>query len=218
MEHISILITIIISTGLFGGIVNYFRNNLKEDFNTFRLLRSVALGLAASILVPLLLKMISSNLLETSKTDAHDYFVIAGLCVISAIFATNFIDSIGKNILKQIGDVKDDLENVKSDVDASTNEPEIRVTKEVTEKDSLNENEKQILCAIYASKYTYRSITGISKELGENKEIVRSNLYKLVENNLVIVVKRKNEIRWKISEKGIELAANFFNNESSIST
>jgi len=50
--------------------------------------------------------MISSNLLESSKNDLHDYFVITGFCIISAIFATNFIDSIAKKVMNQIRGVK----------------------------------------------------------------------------------------------------------------
>lgn len=215
MDHICILILIIVFSGVFGGIVNFFRNYMKEDSTIFNILKSITFGLAASILVPLLLKMISSNLLESSKTDLHDYFVITGFCIISAIFATNFIDSIAKKVLNQIGSVKDDLENAKSDLDASTTEPDIQIGTDLVDKTPIEAEESEILFAIYTSKYTYRSITGLSKELRDDKETIKDILKKLVEKKLVIEAERKSGIRWKLSDKGSELVANLDYDESS---
>lgn len=216
MDHICILILIIVFSGVFGGIVNFFRNNMKEDFNIFNILKAITFGLAASLLVPLLLKMISSNLLELSKTDQHNYFVITGFCIISAIFATNFIDSIAKKVLNQIGSVKDDLENVKSDLDPLTTETDIQIGTDLVDKNPIEHEESEILIAIFDSKYTHRSISGLFKELKYEKETIKDILKKLVEKNLIIEVQRKSGIRWKLSEKGSELSANLEYDESSI--
>lgn len=216
MDHICILILIIVFSGVFGGIVNFFRNNMKEDFSIFKILKSITFGLAASLLVPLLLKMISSNLLESSKNDLQDYFVITGFCIVSAIFATNFIDSIAKKVLNEIGSVKDNFENVKLDVDELTTEPDIQIVTDLVNKIPIEDEEKEILFAISNSKYTYRSISGLFKELRYEKETIKDILKKLVERNLVIEAERRSGIRWKLSDKGSELADNIEYDESSI--
>ncbi|MCG8700886.1 MAG: hypothetical protein MI922_22725 [Bacteroidales bacterium] len=119
------MIIIIAITGIFGGIVNYFRLPQTEDsFSNYIFIKSIVIGIAASSLVPLFLEMISSDLLQTSKESTIDYFIIGGFCLVSGIFSNSFIDSIGKKVLNQLDNMKHEMNSVKKEVDEVTTEAE----------------------------------------------------------------------------------------------
>lgn len=145
------IIYIIIGTGVFGGIINYYRNVYDKKFVFPEVIRPVLVGLAASALVPLFLNMISSDLLTKSEAPPSNYFVFMGFCLIASIFSGEFIDSIGKKVLNQIGEVKKEIEETNTENETS----EINELQQVSD---LNENQQKILKAFIESKYTYRSI------------------------------------------------------------
>jgi hypothetical protein len=67
--HILIVIVVILSGGLLGGIVNYFKLE-RNAFNLNRLLKSVLFGVTAALLVPVLFKLISSDLILINSIKA----------------------------------------------------------------------------------------------------------------------------------------------------
>lgn len=217
MTHNLIIILIIFLSGIFGGTINFFRVSLKEDRILFNLLKSVFTGLGASILVPLFLNMMSSDLIESSSSNPSDYYLIIGFCLISAIFSNKFIDSIGERVLNQINKVSTEVDNVKSELREATTEEELLETPESKDEYSgLNKDEIDILVKIYESKYTYRSISGITSEVYLPKEKVKELLEELAGKNLVLkILRRKNVFRWKLSEKGRKIVAEKYDDESS---
>src|SRR5438045_3868857 len=90
--HLVILIIIMLITGAFGGFLNYLHNFdtiADEEKNVVVRNKYIFLGIAAAFLIPVFLKMISSNLTSSVKND--DYLVFAGFCLIAAIFSRRFI-------------------------------------------------------------------------------------------------------------------------------
>lgn len=209
INHFWIIIIIILLSGLLGGIINYFKNYNKES-NSLKLLRSLFFGIGASFLVPLFLKMISSDLLETSKESRLDYLVIAGFCLISGIFSNNFIDSLGKKLLNQIQSLENNINDVRNDLENTTIEEEI--TEEIKFfKFELDVKEFRTLEVFKDSKYIYRSISGIYRDTPFEKDEIKEYLIKLENNNLVEKVERKSGFRWKISEEGKKYIVYYYN-------
>lgn len=111
-------------SGLIGGVVNYFMiadNSRKLIMRKkegqyapsmrFVFLRCIVVGLGASILVPLFLQMISSNLVQdVLKSKVDKIFVFVGFCVVASIFSRRFIISIGEKLLKELEDTKQTAE------------------------------------------------------------------------------------------------------------
>lgn len=67
-SHIANVLAVMLIAGVFGGIVNYFLTR-KSDPEDNTPTKCIVMGLGASLLVPLFLNMISSDLLSTSKGD-----------------------------------------------------------------------------------------------------------------------------------------------------
>jgi DNA-binding MarR family transcriptional regulator len=217
MNHLCILISIIIGYGLFGGSINYFRLNTEFKDSKFALFKSLLTGLGASALVPLFLKMISSDLLTTSQNDQLDYFVIGGFCLISAIFSSKFIDSIGEKVLNQIDQVSKEVKDVRNELEDVTTEDDLTQLPEVKDEyEKLDYDEKDVLTKIYSSKYTFRSISGLASETFLSKDQVKTVLATLEVKNLVKKVTRNNNsVKWKLTEKGREIVAESYGDESS---
>lgn len=217
MNHYLILVLIILGCGLLGGVINFFRLTTDLQNARFIFFRSILTGLGASSIVPLFLKMISSDLLISSKTEPIEYFVISGFCMISSIFSSKFIDSIGEKLLNQIDQVSKDVREVKNELEDVTTENElIQLPETKDEYDNLEVDEREILTKIYQSKYTYRSISGIASETYLTKERVKSLLDILESKNYVKKSLRKNNFyKWKLTEKGREIIAESYDDESS---
>lgn len=194
-KSISIIVWIIIGTGIFGGLINYFRNVLDKDFKKTETIKPILLGLAASALVPLFLNMISSDLLKGEEIEILNYFIFLGFCLIASIFSGEFIDSIGKKVINQIREVKKEIE------DSNTEDESLNI-EEVNKIDSLDEKKKIILSAFINSRYTYRSISGLCKDTGLDKVTIKRELKDLLKLNLVTVVERQKGTKWKITSEG----------------
>jgi DNA-binding MarR family transcriptional regulator len=217
MNHYLLVVLIITGCGLFGGLINYFRTSVSFGNSTFSFLKSLLTGLGASALVPLLLKMISSDLLVSSKSDPIDYFVIGGFCLISAIFSSKFIDSIGEKLINQIDQVTKDVKEVKDDLDELSTESEFEKLPEFKQAyEGLDGYEKEILMQMYQSKYTYRSVGGIAAEIYLDKEQTLDLLNGLELKKCVRKSQRKNNVyRWRLTDTGREIIAEKFDDESS---
>lgn len=106
MTHTQIIISIIVSAGLLGGLTNFFLlYNLdyktKECWINF--FKSILLSLCASLTVPLFLQIISNNLLDIPKDGAisdKNYFILAGFCVLAAFYSKRFLDDLYSKVNK----------------------------------------------------------------------------------------------------------------------
>jgi hypothetical protein len=217
MSHIGVLISIIAGCGLLGGIINYFRSTDSFHNSNFILYKSLITGLGAAALVPLFLKMISSDLLVTSKTNEIEYFVIGGFCLISSIFSAKFIETIGEKLQIQVDQVAKEVKEVKNDLEEVTTENDYeRAILGSDEYEKLNVEEKLILQKMYLSKFTYRSLSGIANEIYSTKDETLKLLNNLVIKGHIEKALRKNStFRWKLSDNGRILVAENYDDESS---
>lgn len=198
----NIIIGIIIGTGLFGGMINYFRTIYKNEIIFPEIIKPVLIGLAAAALVPLFLNMISSDLLNNKNELPMNYFVFLGFCLIASIFSGEFIDSIGKKVLNQISEVQREIEDSNTEDDAEV-KPTPSVNFDMQNMDPLEESKaQQILQTFINSKYTYRSVSGIAKQTSLDNVTTKKELIKLRKKGLVEVIQRQKGPRWKITSEG----------------
>jgi len=158
-NHLLILISIILLSSLIGGLVSWvFRNDpLPEEQNNgknnngnekpkeikkYSLLNALLVGLAGAVIVPLFLNLGQDGILKDSRTNPVNYFAFAGFCVLGAVFARDFLNSMGRTLLKRVDDLDKKIdEKVK---DAMLHRDQIR--KESSQKmiDSENLIRKEI--------------------------------------------------------------------------
>lgn len=222
MSHYFILGGIMLFAGILGGFINFYRDEwgfyIKERIKT----KLILSGIGASFLVPLFLNTISSGLLESSKERPSDYFIIAGFCLVSAILSYRFIDSIGEVVMKKIKTNEERIDKittvvneVKEELDVTNTEGEIDDTKTKIKDESIDNDSIALLEAFTKSKFAFRSVFGLAKQVNREIGKVRENLEDLQIKGYVIRVMRKPEVfRWQLTGKGKELVSGIVGEDS----
>ena len=198
--HIIMLILIMLISGAFGGFLNYLHNfdtTENEKQNSVVRNKYILLGIAAAFVIPVFLKMISSNLISSS--DNNDYLIFAGFCLIAAIFSRRFITTIGDKILEaakkaekvaleskqksdntqlELSSTKQRIEDVKLAVDINNTENRNFETVDNTSKQILLELSDNYIEKTSVPDYSER--IKLKAELGRKmgEIIVRNNLSK----------------------------------------
>lgn len=97
-HYILTLLGIMAITGILGGTANYL-NAPKEERN---FMRSLLMGLVATIAIPLFLKVVDSNILNDTKGDSLNYFIYAGCCVLAAFYSARFLEGLSSRVLQNL--------------------------------------------------------------------------------------------------------------------
>jgi DNA-binding transcriptional ArsR family regulator len=220
MTHEIIISLIMVIAGAVGGVANFLSDdNLKFESRTVA--KSLVLGISASVMVPLFLSMISSNLLVESSTSAESYFVLAGFCMVASIFSRSFIDGVSSKVLNDLQKRTDNIdkkvenyeEHVKPLIERAE-EPEIESNEiydlRVRELEpTLKELDIKIISAIDENKFTIRSTGGIVQQLGmasNSRETVRHRLRVLRDMGIVSELRsldpKSPKPRWYLTNLG----------------
>ncbi|MBW7477321.1 helix-turn-helix domain-containing protein [Paenibacillus oenotherae] len=224
MEHWILVLIIILISGAIGGIVNYL---LVERVGVLFLrdrefYKSIFIGLAAALLVPLFLNTISSNLIRDSETDIYKIFVISGFCLIASIYSKSFIQTLSDKVIRQLDEVQQKVKNVEKDVNAIADSEtedgsggkhnDIMVSHSLDEhlpqlKASFRENDTdkiKILRSLAEGNYTFRSLQGMSKETGINEREINIAINELSALGYIDQSMRGSGIRFYITRPGRE--------------
>ena len=208
MDQYILIIILMIGAGLLGGITNYFRmDQEKKDWFSFS--KNVLMGVSASLLIPLFLNMISSNLLKESASDSSKYFILFGFCLIASLSSKAFIQTISDRLLNEVKKAEEKLEDTKKNVAAlifkETEPQEAEGTDSFLKirAFSFDEDAKKVLNALGRGKYAWRTLTGIAQETGMPKENVLNSLNWLSSN--LLVVKKAEKGRWGLTLEGRDI-------------
>jgi hypothetical protein len=203
-----IIILIITSAGLLGGLANFFmmyENDLAGKEQRIKFFASLLLGLCASLTVPLFLQILSNNLLD--NISFKNGLIFAGFCVLASVFSKRFLEDVYAKLNKlnnKFDEVKKETENKIESVSKRT-ENVIKKVEDLEEsgeeiendlipteiKDSISEHKKGLLVdtelerviqSLFSNKYSFRTINGISKETSVGKERIKEVLDHLVEH------------------------------------
>lgn len=209
-----ILIGIILSAGLLGGIANYYMNKTDRDWLRYDFVKSSLLGLTAAATVPLFLKTVSSNLMKDClEGDVISYFVFFGFCTVAAIFSSKFLQSLADKILKEVEEVKQKQEELGQTTDtlvlqnsdpadaAAVEEPAaVKVVGDGPGLESLKgasetaapamTEEQKILKSIQPGRYAFRTLAGISRDTGLDEKFVAAKLAELEARGAVKKIRR----------------------------
>lgn len=254
MEYtdIALIFMIIVVAGAFGGFVNYMLLLAKEEipsesdggppgdgkklqrWHWASLMRrplfgSVTLGIAASLMVPLFLKTISSDLITTLSKYKHgsgipfEFFSFTGFCVLAAIFSQRFLDTLSKRLLADVKKVKEESQEASATASTVAERleqagPVLRrqmeaLTEEGTalspkSKDvaAVPETFEPILKALLNPKWSYRTVNGIAKERELAPDSVRQTLQQMRQDGFAQRLTNSEPELWFLTDKGYDLA------------
>ncbi|MDQ0496065.1 YEATS-associated helix-containing protein [Paenibacillus brasilensis] len=215
MKHWHYLLIIMVLSGGLGGVVNYLleANRESQETKKYEIIKSIIIGISAAFLVPLFLNTISSNIIAESKNDVYKLFVIAGFCLLVSISSKPFIRTLSNKIMKEIDDVKNEVSDVKKDVETiieNETEQDLHdedIIEDVSDKVNLEEkdvNRIKILKALTSNQYTYRSLSGISKDIELDIDEVNITLGELFTKGFVNQQPREKGLRFYITKEGRE--------------
>jgi hypothetical protein len=215
-----LIICVLVMGGIAGGFANFFMDpNPGQSSNNIwlRMLRSVILGIAASFMVPLFLKMASSNLIESIlgsnkvTSDPANLLVLAGFSLVASICSRSFISTLSDRILKTVQEAsetakaaKDESNEIKTDfypILIKSKQPEdveASTLNLAPHPQLLDENQKKVLVTLANGKYTYRTAQGLENEIAipDTKRILDALRKKNFVGNKMEKTKTGQDIQW----------------------
>lgn len=213
--HILLIATVMVAAGIFGGFVNFYLAK-PDDIPAPTKARSIVVGTAASLLVPLFLNMISSNLIDLIKSgDNSKLLVLLGFCLVAAISSTAFIRTISDRVLNEAKQAKAAAQEATAQVAQVQQDIEPIVAKETESEENATDargmseppsNEERLLRALERGRWALRTQSGLAKETALDTGEVARLLHDLCQRGLVAKKMTRNGTRWFIIDEGrIEL-------------
>jgi hypothetical protein len=223
-RFLMVVIVVMVGAGFLGGLVNYFLNR-RDDPEDSSLWKSATLGIAASLLVPLFLNMISSNLLESMRTgtpspDLSRFLVFLGFCLVAAISSTSFIKTLSDRILREAKEAKkvarqadkkasEALSDIRPIVEKETEAEEVPsgAAAAVAQRTAVGEKERKLLQNLANGRWVLRTRTGLAKEIQVPKPEVDAMMddlrkRKLVDCKTILGRAGERKKRWYITNEG----------------
>jgi predicted transcriptional regulator len=211
-------LVVMVIFGTLGGFIGYLlsggngtESKTGETFtlNWHQASMYMVTGIGASLLVPLLLNTISSDLMKSVPGDGIKMLVFGGFCLLAAISSKTFIASISKKILAEIDKVRvetasavDKAEILAEKVTEADEEQLLGDTVKFYGMKAEDPDQIKILKALANGSYVYRSLSGISKEINLGKERISQVLNELVNENYAEKANREKGVRWFITPDG----------------
>jgi len=201
------LLGIMTLAGAFGGVINYFIER-RDDPGKSSLLRSLVIGIGASLLVPLFLKMISSNLMEQLDRDAGQLLVFIGFCLIAGIASSAFIRSLSDRVLKEASEAKRLSKELSEAVmpillretEAAMDERGLSKGVEAAPRDSET---SEVLLALASGKYAWRTVDGLHQQTGLERGTIETHLQTLLQSGSAVSrMDMQGVRRWAITAEG----------------
>lgn len=214
-NHIFILAAVMLLAGVFGGLVNFYLNS-QTDPDATSLPRCIVVGIGASFLVPVILDIVSSELIIESQADPSKLLIFTGFCLIAAIISRFFISSISERILLQAqtahsktDDVQYDLRLIKEEllplIETETEQDVDNIYSDADvyqAHEELDVTSSKVLKTLGTGRYIFRSIVGLCREANADENTITRTLAVLVARDLAGRVSGKNGVRWYITDKG----------------
>jgi hypothetical protein len=121
--HLQIVLLILVGCGVLGGIGNYFLRDPASVQESRSPLRYPLLGVVAALTAPLVLAMLSSNLVDAGRTRGTDYLVLAGFVLVYVIFSRRLFDNVTLRLLGRTERLQKDLERVRAGIEQIRAQP-----------------------------------------------------------------------------------------------
>ena len=223
-----LLLVAMIGSGLLGGAANFLILQ-KDDLEYARRSRSLVLGLVASLLTPILLKTISSEMIERISTIRYgagvpfDYFVFTSLCLLAAVYSRTVAETLAKRLAAEVERAKRESKEAKArallaEERASQAEPVLRQEMEQRTEPQpestrrsvppalqdlpVDPTDRQLLHALFGGQYSYRTVTSLAEEVQVEELDAVMRLERMREHALAGKKTTPTRNLWFLTDKG----------------
>jgi hypothetical protein len=223
-----LLLVAMMGSGVLGGTANYLLLH-KDDPAYAKRSRSFVLGLVASLLAPLFLKSIASDMVDKITNIRYgegipfDFFVFISFCLLAAVFSRTFAETVAKRLAAEVEKAMRETQEAQAraalaEERASQVEPVLRqVMEEHTEplpesaRNSIppslqdlpvDHTDRDLLKALLAGQYAYRTVSSIAEEVEMEESDAVKRLEKMREQALAGKKTTPTRNLWFLTDKG----------------
>ncbi|EAR07631.1 YEATS-associated helix-containing protein [Reinekea blandensis] len=211
-NHIFALVAIMLMAGVFGGLLNYYMQAQVDSDNT-SMPRSLVGGLAASFLVPLILFLVSSDLVVESQGNPSGMLIFAGFCLIAAWASRFAMTTVTKRIMQESQHVRERTDELLTEIrllqrelepllEMETESDEGNAPVVLAPEDELDVTTANVLTALGNGRYIFRSLKGLAGETDLDEHTLNKTLGIIVARDLGGKILSKKGTRWYITQKG----------------
>lgn len=223
-SHLLLILLVMVAAGALAGVANYFLSERAASRELRDVLRYGVLGVVAALTVPLFLNMISSNLIEASRTRPVDLFVFGGFCVLYVVASRRLFENVALRLLgqveqmkRQVAEIEPELERLdrierrqeEAAAEAAAREQAEAAERQAAkdaEKDALSYNDIEIVRAIAEEAYIYGNLAGLTEKTGLGRELISARLVALKAAGILETrINERNVLHWYVSPKGRQL-------------
>ncbi|MDR2365411.1 MAG: helix-turn-helix domain-containing protein [Zoogloeaceae bacterium] len=207
-----------IVTGILGGLANFYmaeRQYGRRESKDWR--RHLVLGVVTALTAPLLLNMLSSNLLASARAHSGALFVFAAFCLIYVVAARRVFENPSAFYQEEIERLRNDLyremENLRRDQDhlrqclaAYADAPAADRTPDADPREMLTYNDIEVLRALADESYVYGNLAALTEKTTLGRELISQRLAILKETGLIETrISDKNVLHWIVSARGQQI-------------
>ncbi|WP_196157653.1 YEATS-associated helix-containing protein [Reinekea sp. G2M2-21] len=211
-NHLFTLVTIILMAGVFGGLLNYYMQAQVDPENT-NMPGSILGGLGGAALVPLILFLVSNDLMTESQGDPSKALIFAGICLIAAWASRFFLNTVTKRIVQETHTARlrtDELmielrmlqRELEPMLEMETEGEEESEILPLPPEEELDVTTANVLTALGNGRYIFRSQAGLARETNLDEHTLSKTLGIIVARDLGGKILSKKGTRWFISQKG----------------
>jgi hypothetical protein len=215
--HIFVLVAVMLMSGVFGGLVNYYMLS-QYDPDTTSMPRSLVVGIGAAFLVPVLLALVNSDLIALSRDDSSRFLIFTGFCLIAAIASRFVVTSVSDKILTEARTARQQADRVMHElylvqaeikplIEAETEDDHPVSADAMTPDEDLDVTTAQVLKTLGNGRYIYRSLNGLCDETDASEATMVKTLEIMVARYLAGRIMGKDGVRWHITDTGRRMLA-----------
>lgn len=226
-QHLLIVLSILAAVGLLGGIANYFLRDREVESRSKDWLRYPILGLVAALTVPLVLSMLSSNLLDAGRTNTGDYLVLAGFGLFYVVLSRRLFDNTTDRLSAKTEKLKNDIGRLRQQVvkvelspaadpapapevaaPAAPPDGPVTVPAESVRKEVLTHADVELLRAISQEDIVYGNLADLVDRTGVTRESVIHRVAVLKGwGALDTRMNGRQVLQWIVTPKGRQMLA-----------
>ncbi|MDR3159627.1 MAG: helix-turn-helix domain-containing protein [Zoogloeaceae bacterium] len=206
---------VMIAAGVLGGLANFYmaeRQYGRRESKDWR--RYLVFGVVTALTAPLLLNMLSSNLLASARAHSGSLFVFAAFCLIYVVAARRIFENpaafyqeenerLQNDLYREIETLRREQDYLRQCLAARDIAPAADRTPDADLREMLTYNDIEILRALADESYVYGNLAALTEKTTLGRELISQRLAVLKNAGIIETrISDKNVLHWVISTRG----------------